>query len=109
MRRPFCYERTCHPEALPCHGSSSIRWSNPKASNWHELCMAESLAYFKGDMVLYSPESYTAEEMWQVVMEMFEVTIAVQEAMHEDFISHAPKERQALLDACVGSNTASEE
>jgi hypothetical protein len=37
--------------------------------------MAEELAYFKGDMVLDSPESYTAEEMWDVVMEMLEATI----------------------------------
>jgi hypothetical protein len=29
--------------------------------------------------------------------------------MHEDFMSHAPEERQALLDACVSSGTASEE
>ncbi|MBR3317357.1 MAG: hypothetical protein IKG21_06035 [Atopobiaceae bacterium] len=78
-------------------------------SYWDELCQAEELAYFKGDMVLDSPESYTAEEMWDVVMEMFEATIAVQDAMHEDFMSHIPEERQALLDACVGSGTASEE
>lgn len=78
-------------------------------SNWNELCQAEEFAYFKEDMVLDSPESYTAEEMWDVVMEMFEATIAVQDAMHEDFMSHTPEERQALLDACVGSGTASEE
>ena len=78
-------------------------------SNWDELCQAEELAYFKGDMVLDSPESYTAEEMWDVVMEMLEATIAVQDAMHEDFMSHTPEERQALLDACIGSDTASEE
>ena len=46
-------------------------------SNWNELCQAEEFAYFKGDMVLDSPESYTAEEMWDVVMEMLEATIAV--------------------------------
>ena len=74
---------------------------------WQELCMAEELAYFKGDMVLDSPESYTAEEMWGVVMEMLETTIAVQDAMHYDFMSHTPEERQALLDACIGSGTAS--
>ena len=76
---------------------------------WQELCMAEELAYFKGDMVLDSPESYTAEEMWDVVMEMLEPTIAVQDAMHYDFMSHTPEELQALLDACVSSDTASEE
>ena len=43
------------------------------------------------------------------MMEMFESTIAVREAIHEEFMSHAPKERQALLDACIGSGTASEE
>jgi hypothetical protein len=31
---------------------------------WTELCQAEELAHFKGDMVLDSPESYTAEGMW---------------------------------------------
>ena len=46
-------------------------------SYWDERCQAEELAYFKGDMVLDSPECYTAEEMWDVVMEMLEATIAV--------------------------------
>lgn len=45
-------------------------------SNWDELCQAEELAYFKGDMVLDSPESYTAEEMWNATIEMFEASIA---------------------------------
>ena len=76
---------------------------------WQELCMAEELAYSKGDMVLDSPESFTAEEKWEVLMEMLKITIAVQDAMHEDFMSHTPEERQALLDACVGSGTANEE
>lgn len=61
-------------------------------SNWDELCQAEELAYFNEDMVLSSPESYTAEEMWEVVMEMLEATIAVQNAMHEDFMSHTPEQ-----------------
>lgn len=78
-------------------------------NNWDELCQAEELAYFKGDMVLDSPESYTTEEMLEVVMEMLEAAIAVQDAMHKDFMSHTPEERQTLLDACVGSGTASEE
>lgn len=70
---------------------------------WQELCMAEELAYFKGDMVLDSPESYTVEEMWEVVMEMFETTIAIQDAMHEDFMSHTPEERQKLLEELCAS------
>ena len=45
--------------------------------NWDRLCQAEELACFKGDMVLDSPQSYSAEEMWDVVMEMLEATIAV--------------------------------
>jgi hypothetical protein len=40
---------------------------------------------------------------------MLEATIAVQDAMREGFMSHTPDERRALLDACVGSGTASEE
>lgn len=28
---------------------------------WDDLCQAEELAYYKGDMVLDSPDSYTAE------------------------------------------------
>ncbi len=50
--------------------------------------MAEEFAYFKGDMVLDSPEPYTAEEMWEVIMEMFTTTIVVRDAMREDLMSH---------------------
>lgn len=74
---------------------------------WTELCQAEELAYFKGDMVIDNSESYTAEEKRAVLMEMLEATIAVQDAMHEDFMSYTPEERQALLNVCVGSGTAS--
>lgn len=42
-------------------------------------------------------------------MEMLETTIAVQDAMHEDFMSHTPEEHRALLDACDSYGTASGE
>ena len=45
----------------------------------HELIQAEDEAYFRDDLVLILPEgSYSAEEMWDVVMDMFRTSIAVE-------------------------------
>lgn len=56
--------------------------------HWLELAKAEDEAYFKGDLVLSLPKgSYTVEEMWEVVKEMFRTTIAIHDAMRADFES----------------------
>ena len=52
------------------------------------LMEEHEMAYFRGDLVLSRPEgSYTAEEMWEVLMDMFRTTIAIQDEMRRDFES----------------------
>ena len=73
---------------------------------WHELIQAEDEAYFKGDLVLSLPEeSYSAEEMWDVVMDMFGTSIAVEQEMRRELESHTPLEQIKLFDALVASGT----
>ena len=77
--------------------------------DWEQLLQDEDFAYYRGDLVLSSPESFTVEEKWAILLEMFESSIAVQKAIQEDFLSHSPEERRMLLDVCIGSGTQSEE
>ena len=76
--------------------------------HWLELAQAEDLAYFRGDLVLSLPEgSYTAEEMWEVLMDMFRTTIAIQDEMRRDFESLSDLEQIRLFDALVASGVRS--
>lgn len=77
---------------------------------WLELAQAEDEAYFKGDLVLSLPEgSYTAAEMWDVVMEMFKTTIAIQDEMRRDFESLPGLDQIRLFDALYLSGVKSPE
>lgn len=56
--------------------------------HWLELVQAEDLAYFRGDLVLSLPKgSYTSEEMWEILMDMFRTIIAIQDEMRRGFES----------------------
>ncbi len=39
-------------------------------TKWEELRQAEEMAYFKADVCLYSPESYSLEEKKEICNEM---------------------------------------
>ncbi|MBR3316135.1 MAG: hypothetical protein IKG18_18600 [Atopobiaceae bacterium] len=75
---------------------------------WQELIQEEDEAFFKGDLVLSLPEgSYSAEEMWDIVMDMFKTSIAVEQEMRRDFESHTPLEQIHLFDALVATGVRS--
>lgn len=75
-----------------------------------ELAQAEDMAYFKGDLVLSLPKgSYTVEEMWEVVKEMFRTTIAIQDEMRRDFESLPGLNQIRLFDALCLSGVKSPE
>ena len=77
-------------------------------AKWIELAKAEDEAFFKGDLVLSLPEgSYTADEMWEIVMEMFRTTIAIQDEMRKDFESLPGLDQIKLFDALVASGVRS--
>ena len=59
-------------------------------AKWEELRLAEEMAYFKADVCLYSPESYSLEEKKEICNEMMATSKATLDAMREDFQSSAP-------------------
>ena len=78
--------------------------------HWLELAQAEDEAYFKGDLVLSLPKgSYTVEEMWEVVKEMFRTTIAIHDAMRADFESLPGPQQVKLFDELCLSGVKSPE
>ena len=50
-----------------------------------ELTQAKDLAYFRADLCLYSPESYTFDEKKVICNGMFKTSKAIQDAMRADF------------------------
>ena len=52
---------------------------------WEELKQEEEMAYFRADICLYSPESYSLEEKKQICNDMMSTSKAVLDAMREDF------------------------
>ena len=77
---------------------------------WIELTQAEDEAYFKGDLMLSLPQgSYTAEEMWDILTDMFRATIAIQDEMRRDFESLSGLEQVRIFDALCLSGVKSPE
>ena len=62
-----------------------------------ELSQAEEMAYFRADLCLYSPESYSLEEKKQIYNETMSTSKAVLDAMREDFDQMPPDARAKLL------------
>lgn len=77
-------------------------------AKWIELAKAEDEAFFKGDLVLSLPEgSYTADEMWEVLMDMFRTSIAIQDEMRRHFDRLPGLDQIRLFDALVASGVKS--
>ncbi|MBR3315879.1 MAG: hypothetical protein IKG18_17300 [Atopobiaceae bacterium] len=73
----------------------------------NELCNAEDMAYFRADLCLYSPESYSLEEKKEICNDMFKTSKAIQDAMRADFEQLPPDARAKLLDMLCASGVAS--
>ena len=63
-----------------------------------ELTQAEDMAYFRADLCLSSPESYTLDEKKQICNDMMSTSGAILDAMREDFQQRPPDARARLLD-----------
>ena len=50
-------------------------------TNMTELTQAEDMAYFRADLCLYSPESYSLEEKNEICNDMMSTSRAVLDAM----------------------------
>ena len=72
-----------------------------------ELTQAEDMAYFRADLCLYSPESYSLEEKKQICNDMMATSNAVLDAIREDFQQMPPELRSRLLDMLCQSGVES--
>ena len=53
-------------------------------TKWEELRQAEEMAYFRADLCIYSPESYSLDEKKGICNEMMATSKATLDAMRED-------------------------
>ena len=72
-----------------------------------ELIQAEEMAYFRADLCLYSPESYSLDEKKEICNEMMATNKATLDAMREDFQSYPPEPSAKLLDMLCASGVES--
>ncbi len=66
-------------------------------SEWNDLIQEHELAYFRGDLALSSPQSYSLAEKAAICDEMEATTIACDKAMHDDFQQLPPELQERLL------------
>lgn len=62
-----------------------------------ELEQAEDMAYFRADLCLYSPQSYTLEEKREICNNMVATSKALLDAMRKDFEAMPPALKGELL------------
>lgn len=73
-----------------------------------ELTQVEDMAYFRADLCIYSPESYSLDEKKEIRNDMMSVSEAVlADAMREDFEQLPPDARAKLLDMLYASGVKS--
>ena len=83
--------------------------TNASNTDWAALQQAEDNAYFKADICLYSPESYTLDEKRDICNEMVSTSRAVLDAMQADFEQLPPDARVKFLDMLCTSGIESPE
>ncbi len=66
--------------------------------NWNQLIEDHELVYFRADVCLGSPQSYSLEEKKRICEEMKASTKAVDAAMRADFWSMPAEARSLMLD-----------
>ncbi|MBE6480630.1 MAG: hypothetical protein E7Z98_09055 [Olsenella sp.] len=72
-----------------------------------ELTQAEDMAYFRADLCIYSPESYSLDEKKEICNDMMATSKAMLDAMRNDFEQLLPVARAKLLDMLCASGVES--
>ena len=68
------------------------------ATDWNRLAEEHELAYFRADVCLGSPHSFTLEEKRRICEEMEASTNEIDEAMRRDFQQLPPFAQGKMLD-----------
>lgn len=77
--------------------------------NMQELIEDEAMAYFRADVCLGSPESFSLDEKRETCEQMESTSKAIEDAMKPDFESLPPEFRVKLLDMLCSSGCELEE
>ena len=68
------------------------------ATEWNRMREEHELAYFRADVCLGSPQSYSLEKKRQICADMEASTEAIDAAMRADFSSMPAETRSRMLD-----------
>ena len=79
------------------------------ATEWNRMREEHELAYFRADVCLGSPHSYSLEEKRQICADMEASTEAIDAAMRADFWSMPAEARSRMLDLLGGSDCKTRE
>ena len=79
------------------------------ATEWNRLREEHELTYFRADVCLGSPQSYSLEEKKQICVDMDASTKAIDAAMRADFWSMPAQARSRMLDLLSGFNCEARE
>ena len=63
-----------------------------------KLTKDEDMAYFRAELCLYTPESYSLEEKAQICNNMIASSVAIEDAMRDEFAELGEVEQTMLLD-----------
>lgn len=77
--------------------------------NMQELIEDEAMAYFRADVCLGSPESFSLDEKREICEQMESTSKAIEDGMKADFESLPPEFRVKLLDMLCSSGCELEE
>ena len=72
-------------------------------TNWNQLREDRELTYFRADVCLGSPQSFTLEEKRQICGQMEASTAEIDSALKKDFESLPPEAQGMLLDMLCAS------
>ena len=70
---------------------------------WETLAQEHEMAYFRADVCLGSPQSFSLEEKKQICAEMDASTAEIDAALRKDFESLPPETQGMLLDMLCAS------
>lgn len=70
---------------------------------YRQLLEDHEVAYFRADLALSDPESYSIEEKREIIEGMRESTEKVDRAMREDFESMPPEMRRRMFEMLASS------
>ena len=77
--------------------------TNTSDSKWNTLVEENELAFFRADVCLGSPESFSLEEKAQICDDMEATNKAIEDAIRKDFEAMPPEFQAHLLDMLCAS------